>query len=71
MGRRYQGASFLSFDCRYQGEISTTTDASPSIEERSLHWGGRDIFLLHFQILVCYTSCKVNMCTRTWSQDLK
>jgi len=39
-GKKISGGVFFSFDCRYQGEISTTTDASPSIEERSLHWGG-------------------------------
>ena len=71
MGRRYQGASFSLLIAATRGKSVLPLMQVLRLKKEVCIGGGRDIFLLHFQILVCYTSCKVNMCTRTWSQDLK
>ena len=79
MGRRYQGASFsILIAADREKPVLSLMQVLRLKKEVCIGGGRRDIFLLmvladilHFQILVCNPSCKVNTCSRTWSQDLK
>ena len=78
MGRRYQGLSFSILIAADREKPVLPLMQVVRLKKEVCIGGGRDIFLLmvladiiHFQILVCNPSCKVNTCTRTWSQDLK
>ena len=78
MGRRYQGLSFSILIAADREKPVVLLMQVVRLKKEVCIGGGRDIFLLmvladiiHFQILVCNPSCKVNTCTRSWSKDLK